>query len=185
MTARIVFLGDTLLGSKAQGTLQREGYRYALDGLRPVLEPADLVVINHEGPVSAGAPAAPKTYGARHPSRRCAKPASLGALAEAGIGLASLGNNHILDHGEQGLADTLAHLDAAGIRHCGAGPDDVAARRGVDVEVCGERLHVVSAMEGIDKRLEVNYYADASSPGPALLEPAALATGSPRAAGCE
>lgn len=33
----------------------------------------------------------------------------------------SLANNHIMDFGAAGLADTLAALDAAGIRHAGAG----------------------------------------------------------------
>jgi poly-gamma-glutamate capsule biosynthesis protein CapA/YwtB (metallophosphatase superfamily) len=42
-------------------------------------------------------------------------------LRTARIDACSLANNHTLDFEEQGLLDTLEHLDAAGIRHAGAG----------------------------------------------------------------
>jgi poly-gamma-glutamate synthesis protein (capsule biosynthesis protein) len=42
-------------------------------------------------------------------------------LRTARIDGCSLANNHTLDFEEQGLLDTLEHLDAAGIRHAGAG----------------------------------------------------------------
>jgi poly-gamma-glutamate synthesis protein (capsule biosynthesis protein) len=44
-------------------------------------------------------------------------------LRTARIDACSLANNHTLDFEEQGLLDTLKHLDAAGIRHAGAGPN--------------------------------------------------------------
>ena len=42
-------------------------------------------------------------------------------MRTARIDACSLANNHTLDFEEQGLLDTLEHLDAAGIRHAGAG----------------------------------------------------------------
>ena len=42
------------------------------------------------------------------------------ALAAAGYDACSTAGNHTLDHGFTGLADTLAILDAAGIRHAGS-----------------------------------------------------------------
>jgi poly-gamma-glutamate synthesis protein (capsule biosynthesis protein) len=49
-------------------------------------------------------------------------------LRTARIDACSLANNHILDFEEQGLLDTIAQLDDAGIHHAGAGcsPEDVA-----------------------------------------------------------
>jgi poly-gamma-glutamate capsule biosynthesis protein CapA/YwtB (metallophosphatase superfamily) len=43
------------------------------------------------------------------------------ALAAAGIDCCALANNHVLDWGYAGLAETLRTLAALGIRHAGAG----------------------------------------------------------------
>jgi poly-gamma-glutamate capsule biosynthesis protein CapA/YwtB (metallophosphatase superfamily) len=48
-------------------------------------------------------------------------PANIGCLTAAGIDCCTLANNHVLDWGYEGLAETLATLDEAGIRHAGAG----------------------------------------------------------------
>ena len=52
MSARIAFLGDTLLGGRAQPLLDRYGYDYALAGIRHLWQDADLVVANHEAPIT-------------------------------------------------------------------------------------------------------------------------------------
>ena len=128
------------------------------------------MIANHEGPVSADAPPAEKSYGARRPSWRCADPASLQALLDVGLRLVGLGNNHMLDHGVQGLADTVEALDASGIAHCGAGADDVLACRAVKLAVDGEAVVVASGMAPRAKYVETGYYAAPGSPGPLLLD---------------
>src|SRR3712207_51958 len=50
-----------------------------------------------------------------------AQPSATETLRRARIDACSLANNHTLDFEERGLLDTLEHLDAAGIRHAGAG----------------------------------------------------------------
>jgi len=159
---------------QGQATLDREGYGHALSGLAPLLADADLVIANHEGPVSADAPPDEKSYGARRPSRRCADPASLQALLDVGLRLVGLGNNHMLDHGVQGLADTVEALDASGIAHCGAGADDVLACRAVKLAVDGEAVVVASGMAPRAKYVEAGYYAAPGSPGPLLLDAGAV-----------
>lgn len=56
-------------------------------------------------------------------------PENARCLAAAAIDCCTLANNHVLDWGRTGLVDTLATLDALGIRHAGAGRDDAAAAR--------------------------------------------------------
>ncbi|GAA0583362.1 CapA family protein [Halomonas salifodinae] len=56
-------------------------------------------------------------------------PANLGCLTAAGIDACALANNHVLDWDREGLAETLASLDAAGIAHAGAGENAAAASR--------------------------------------------------------
>jgi poly-gamma-glutamate synthesis protein (capsule biosynthesis protein) len=57
-----------------------------------------------------------------------ARPAAADVLADAGVDVVSLANNHALDAGVPGLLDTVAILDAHGIAHAGAGatPEDAA-----------------------------------------------------------
>jgi len=57
-----------------------------------------------------------------------APPWAAEVLARLGVDCVTLANNHALDFGEDALLDTLAHLDAAGIRTVGAGTDLERAR---------------------------------------------------------
>ncbi|WP_265919078.1 CapA family protein [Cupriavidus nantongensis] len=56
-------------------------------------------------------------------------PRNVDCLQAAGIDCAVLANNHVLDWGRAGLADTLDALDGAHIAHAGAGPDEASAAR--------------------------------------------------------
>ena len=61
-------------------------------------------------------------------------------LDQAGFDLLGLANNHALDRGLQGLAETGAALQVAGLRPLGAGPDPEQAYTAVIKEVGGVRL---------------------------------------------
>ena len=65
-------------------------------------------------------------------------PENARTLAAARIDVCTLGNNHVLDWGSVGLADTLAALDRLGIARCGAGRDRDDAFRPAVIEL-GER----------------------------------------------
>lgn len=54
-------------------------------------------------------------------------PANAECIAAAGINVASLANNHVLDWGYPGLTETIESLRSAGIKPAGAGPDLQAA----------------------------------------------------------
>lgn len=54
-------------------------------------------------------------------------PANLAVLDVAGVHAWGLANNHVLDHGQQGLLDTLDSLGASGLKAAGAGRDESAA----------------------------------------------------------
>lgn len=69
-------------------------------------------------------------------------PAHTSCLKAARIDACCLANNHILDWGTPGLADTLQALDDAGLRHAGAGRDGQAARApaALPLPAAGRRL---------------------------------------------
>ncbi len=83
--------------------------------LAPYLRSADLALANLESPLTT-APAITSGY------NLCAPPERVRYLAEAGLDLLSLANNHRLDCGEAGLAETRTVLTSAGITPLGPQP---------------------------------------------------------------
>ncbi|HEY2792684.1 MAG TPA: CapA family protein [Micromonosporaceae bacterium] len=93
-----------------------------LDAARAVLERADVRFANLEAPLVADGRALFST-GVRLKS----PPALVGVLQHLGFEVVTLANNHMLDYGRIGLADTLAAAKAAGFPTVGAGADAQAA----------------------------------------------------------
>src|SRR5262249_39215741 len=58
--------------------------------------------------------------------------------------LVSLANNHTLDFEVEGLLDTIAYLDAAGVAHAGAGRNQAQACQPAVVEAAGVRLGMIA-----------------------------------------
>src|SRR5215470_13610186 len=76
-------------------------------------------------------------------------PANIGCLTVARPDVCALANNHVLDFGRNGLAETLDTLAGAGLAAAGAGRDAVAARRAVAAGPAdGGRVSVVSCGTG-------------------------------------
>jgi poly-gamma-glutamate synthesis protein (capsule biosynthesis protein) len=110
--------------------------------LLPEFRAADLVVANLECPLIVQSTPIAKTgpvFGE--------DPSCLNAIKAAGIGVLCLANNHILDHGTEGLRTTLASCAAAGIATVGAGVDLAAARRMFVTDVKGLRMGIVAMAE--------------------------------------
>jgi poly-gamma-glutamate capsule biosynthesis protein CapA/YwtB (metallophosphatase superfamily) len=98
---------------------------------------ADVSVINLETAVTTGGTPEPKTFLFRAP------PVTYDAVREAGIDLVSLANNHALDYGRDGLADTMAHARERGVDVVGAGEDAAAAYAPWVREIDGVRIAVL------------------------------------------
>ncbi len=103
----LAFGGDVMLGRGVAQSLD-EDWQSAFSAVRPWLAEADLTFANLESPLTT-APQVSSGYDLR------AKPLAVDALRTAGFDVVSLANNHALDAGKAGLAETLATLDAAGI----------------------------------------------------------------------
>jgi poly-gamma-glutamate capsule biosynthesis protein CapA/YwtB (metallophosphatase superfamily) len=73
-------------------------------------------------------------------------PRNLPCLAAARIDCCVLANNHLLDWGREGLDETLAELDRAGLAHAGAGRDAAAAARPAVLPLAGGRRVLVFAL---------------------------------------
>lgn len=122
---------------------------------------ADLRLGNLESPLTDAARAAPGKIALRG----CARASDY--LREAGFDALCLANNHAMDYGPGGLAETCARLDAAGLPHRGAGPDDVTAYAPLVLHRCGQTIGLVSycCVSQISP-----LYAGPETPGVAALE---------------
>jgi poly-gamma-glutamate capsule biosynthesis protein CapA/YwtB (metallophosphatase superfamily) len=99
-----------------QKNLLVQGRRLGSSGaLRDVLRQADLALVNLEGP-------APNDYVYHDDGLTFSfDPRLLVGLRDAGIDGVSMANNHLRNAGDQGVLDTMANLDKAGVKHAGAG----------------------------------------------------------------
>ncbi len=115
----LALIGDVMLGRKVDEALKDHMRPEEPWGdVMPLLKTADLRIINLECAITDNEQPwtrTPKVFHFR------AKPSAIETLRTARVDVCSLANNHTLDFEEQGLLDTLKHLDAAGIRHAGAG----------------------------------------------------------------
>jgi poly-gamma-glutamate capsule biosynthesis protein CapA/YwtB (metallophosphatase superfamily) len=141
--SRIIFGGDTMFGRRfvdadedgiegEPGDLIQPATRAAdaqalLLFMKDVLSSADYTQVNLESPVTAN-PATP------HPYKSYvffSYPETVGALSYAGVDAVSLGNNHMYDFLDSGVADTIAAVPSANLDWFGAGMNESAAKGSV------------------------------------------------------
>lgn len=96
-------------------------------------------------------------------------PDNLPCLAAAGLDCCVLANNHVLDWGYAGLAETLASLDAAGIARAGAGRDAAEAAAPAVLPLPGGGRLLVYAWASEDSGVPPAWAATATRPGVNLL----------------
>ena len=100
----------------------------------PEFSLADITVVNLENPLTTRGVPSEKMFNFR------ARPDYVQVLKDGGVDIVNLANNHIYDYQEQGLFDTIEHLDAANILYIGAGKNLELARKPVILEEQGIRL---------------------------------------------
>lgn len=160
---RIALAGDTMLGrGVAEVLAERPPASLVAPEIAELTRSADVAVLNLECCISdRGTPfrLPGKPYFFRAP------PNAVELLTHLGITCVTLANNHALDFGEVALLDTITHLDSAGIRHVGAGPDLAAARTPVTLPVGGDTLRVIGFTDHPEE-----YAAQPSKPGVAYVD---------------
>jgi gamma-polyglutamate biosynthesis protein CapA len=129
------------------------GLLYPFGSTIELVRGADLAVVNHEAPITDGGTPSPlyKKYVYAAPA------ATAQALADAGFDVLQLANNHTVDAGFDGLADTLANAARAGLATVGAGRDAAAARRGLIADIGGLRVGLLAYCE---RQLLFDVYID-------------------------
>lgn len=111
----IGFMGDIMIGRMVNEIIPTKGYAYPWGNTLPLLQTADLRIINLETTLTNHTEKNPKVFNFK------ALPDRVKILQIAHIDVANLTNNHSLDFKEAGLVETIATLDEVGICHVGAG----------------------------------------------------------------
>jgi poly-gamma-glutamate synthesis protein (capsule biosynthesis protein) len=97
-------------------------------------------------------------------------PENLPALTAAGIDVATLANNHVLDWGYDGLGETLDVLRNGNIQSAGAGRDLAEAEAPAVLETAGKGRVLVLAVGHRSGGIPPDWAADARKPGVHRLE---------------
>ncbi len=156
-TITIAAVGDIMLARDITTLMEQSGAGYPFERVVSLLHNADLTIANFEGTFTERGSPADKLYTFRTPPRFAP------GLADAGIDLVSLGNNHAADYAAEGLEDTLGALDSAGVGHAGAGMNESEARRPAQLVIDGQRVALLSYTDIIE-----NTFAGPDSFGVAL-----------------
>jgi poly-gamma-glutamate capsule biosynthesis protein CapA/YwtB (metallophosphatase superfamily) len=166
-------VGDLMLANVIAQNMAARGVDQPFAAVAPYLQQADITFGNLEGTFTERGIARPKNFTFRTPQSLA------GGLLNAGFDLLSLGNNHMMDFGPEGLHDTIDTLNYLGIPHAGAGNNEAEARAPVILEANGLRIGFL-AYVNVGQEIGSGYVnetaaADADSPGVAWARPSEVA----------
>lgn len=150
------------LAEQANGPIARRVlFPYIWGDLIPALERhrPDLRIINLETAVTRADEPWPKGINYRM------TPENLPAIAALGTDCCTLANNHVLDWGREGLLETLAVLDRAGIKVAGAGRNAEAAAAPAALAVSGKGRVLFYAAACQSSGVPIDWSADDDQPG--------------------
>lgn len=158
-------LGDIMLHGRYDALVAAGRADVVFASVRQHLAHADLVVGNLE--------CVPSRMGTPRADKLClrADPAYLPLLAQAGVRLLSLANNHSFDFGLEALEDVRARLEALGIATVGAGRDLATATAPAIIDCHGHRCAFLAFCDASTGATE---FAAAGQPGVAALESEAV-----------
>jgi len=135
--------GDVMFDRNVRLLGQKYGYDSLLASTAPLFSSADIVAVNLEGPITSNPS---KTLLANGRTTKALiftfAPKSAEALANAGITLVSLANNHADNFGAAGLAETKKWLAQAGVQWFGdpsnaSSSEAVISKNGINVAFVG------------------------------------------------
>lgn len=150
----IAFAGDVHFEGASRSALSG-----GLAAITPLLSRADLTIVNLETAITGRGTPANKQFTFRAPA------SAFAALRRAGVDVVSGANNHGMDYGQVGLADTLAAAKAANFPLVGLGRNAAEAYAPYRVTIRGQRIAVIGASQVLDSNLQAAWTAGESKPG--------------------
>src|SRR5437870_2845882 len=164
------------LAENANGPIPRPaGFDYIWGDALPELQRAevDLSIINLETAIT--------TVETPWPGKEIhyrMDPRNTDCLSAAGINGCALANNHVLDWGYEGLSETLRTLDAAGVKHAGAGNDAEDAATPAVLKVPRKCRVLLFSFGSMTSGIQPQWRATSVCPGVNFLDDLSEATAS-------
>jgi len=153
----LAFAGDVHFAGRVARLLRVPATTFG--PITSVLKSADFTAVNLETPVTDRGRPQLKTY------HFATTPGAFTALRDAGVDVVTMANNHILDYGQTGLADTLAAAKAAHFAYVGAGLNAAGAWAPYVRTINGTKIAIVGVSQVAE--LAASWVATASRPGEA------------------
>jgi poly-gamma-glutamate synthesis protein (capsule biosynthesis protein) len=141
----------------------------AFGAIKPVLQAADLTMVNLETAITDRGTPEPKQYHFRAPVT------VFEAVRGAGVDVVTLANNHVLDYGQVGFTDTLDNARRADFPFVGVGRNAAEAYTPLYTTVKGVKIALLAFSQVHE--LEYTWAAKEDRPGVAMALELARATG--------
>lgn len=139
---RILVGGDICPIGRNEILFKKGDASLLLDDLLTEFQKADLSILNLECPLILAQKPIEKSGPNLGAPCDCVK-----GLKAIGVSVLALANNHIMDHGPQGLISTTLALEQNGIAHVGAGEDIEAARKILICQIQDSRVGIMAVAE--------------------------------------
>ncbi|WP_246469245.1 CapA family protein [Cohnella nanjingensis] len=136
---RIVFAGDAMMDGSVKSAIRRRGSADPYKQVKQDVRTADWAVVNLETSVTRATEKDPNQW-----FNFKSNPEALGGLRNAGFDMVSLGNNHVLDYGRDGLRDTLGYLRRYGLAYVGAGANENEAYEARSIRIRGQVIKIAA-----------------------------------------
>lgn len=149
---KILFVGDMMFDRYIREGVNKYGggdYDYVFGQIKDKLTEYDLVVGNLEGPITDKSSVSVGTAMDEKKNLDFSfGPAVAKTLADNNIKLVDLGNNHILNQGEDGLAQTKKYLGEAGVQYFGdTGKMEVVEINGTKIAFVNYNYSIAGSFE--------------------------------------
>jgi poly-gamma-glutamate synthesis protein (capsule biosynthesis protein) len=158
----LIAVGDLSYSRGVEGIIkQKNDMDYPLKAISELISSSDIAFANLETPLTegAGVPFGSMLFRS--------DPDTAYALGRAGFSVVSLANNHSMNFGEKGLADTFAALRSSGIRYTGAGTNKKEAYKPACIEKGGIRFAFLAYVD--PSLVPDSYEAAAAASGVAFM----------------
>ncbi|MCP1123427.1 CapA family protein [Bacillus sp. 3103sda1] len=135
----LTFSGDTMFDWQLRPVIQSKGADYPFQHVKPEIEKADYSFVNLESAFT--------TREKKYPGQLFwikSDPSTLQAIKNTGYDIVNIGNNHTLDYYQDGLLDTISHVEKIGLPYIGAGKNASDAYTAREVTIKGKKFKFIS-----------------------------------------
>ncbi|MBG9596568.1 capsular biosynthesis protein [Bacillus mycoides] len=135
----LTFSGDTMFDWQLRPVIEKNGADYPFQHVKEEITKADISFVNLE---SAFTTREKKVPGQQFWIK--SDPSTLQAIKNTGYDIVNIGNNHTLDYGQDGLLDTISHVEKLKLPYTGAGKNAEDAYTARELTVKGKKFKFLS-----------------------------------------